>query len=507
MKTSKNTLTLSQLDKEISLCQTSLSVLQFDKETLLAPHAVEFRSEQIAQLAYICHQKKTHSSIPALIKKKPKNTVEKARILKYTQEYAKDSLLPATFVSEFARQTSRAQSAWEKARIANDFSLFAPQLDKVIALSIKKAQYLKPLYPQTHQIYDILLDQYEQGITQQILDPLFASIQTKLLSILRTVRQSEKYQQTKDESSIVIPQTIQTAIVQKIISCICPTNVTYAQTTHPFMSRLGPSDVRIAIAFRESDPFFAWTSTAHEAGHALYEVQFNPAYEYSILADGASYGTHESQSRLWENHICKSKAFVQAMQPVLESAGVTIPTQELYMQLNKIQPTLIRIQGDELSYCLHIIIRYEIEQLLFSKKITAKDIPKVWNQKYLALFGRTPKNATEGCLQDVHWSCGYFGYFPTYALGTIWSAQLYETLAKQYPIEQEISRLDFWHIRDWLKRHIHQYGASKSGITIMQQAVQGPIDIRPYINYLKEKYFTLYECEDVKNVQTPTGIK
>jgi carboxypeptidase Taq len=496
MKTSKNILTLSQLDKEISLYQTSLSVLQFDKETVLPDCAVEFRSEQIAQLALICHQKRTHPQLPQLLKKKPKNSLEKARIAKYTLEYAKDSLIPASFVAEYAKQTSLAQNAWEKARKANDFSLFAPHLDKLVTLSCKKAQYLKTLYPKTHQTYDILLDQFEQGLTQQTLNPLFATLQSKLLLLLRTIRQSEQYQQRKDESQIQIPLDVQKALVSQIISYICPTQVSFAQTTHPFMSRLGPSDVRIAIAYRNSDPFFAWTSTAHEAGHALYEIQFNPAYAYSILADGASYATHESQSRLWENHICKSKSFVQALKPFLQSHAIQASSQDIYFQLNKVQNSLIRIEGDEVSYCLHIIIRYEIEQLLFAKKITAKDIPAIWAQKYLALFGRTPKDLTEGCLQDVHWSCGYFGYFPTYALGTIWSAQLYEKLAKEYPLETEIASLDFWHIRDWLKRHIHQYGASKSGLEIMQQAIGGPIDVQPYIEYLKQKYLQLYQIEN-----------
>ena len=271
-----------------------------------------------------------------------------------------------------------------------------------------------------------------------------------------------------------------------------------AESVHPFTTRISFDDVRLTTAVRKGLPLFSFTGAAHEAGHALYELGIHEKLKHTGLRDAPSFGLHESQSRLWENQIMRGEEYWKHFYPKYQKTFPKlkkIKFQDFFFAMNQVKPSLIRIECDELTYCLHVIIRYEIEKQIFNKqvKVKAKDLKTLWNNKYHEYLGVTPKHDTEGILQDVHWVEGMFGYFPTYAIGTLYSAMLFDQMHKDISnLDQQLRRGKVESVRKWLKKHVHKYGREMTSEQIVFKATGKHLSAKPFLKYLEKKYSNLY---------------
>ena len=270
------------------------------------------------------------------------------------------------------------------------------------------------------------------------------------------------------------------------------------ESVHPFTTEAGAYDVRITTRYKEENPLFAFSSTVHEAGHALYQLGLPEEYKDTVIFRGASFGLHESQSRFWENMIAKNtlfwKFYFKFFKKTFNEQLKNTSLEQWYQYDSNVKPSLIRIEADEVTYCLHIILRFEIEMGLIEGSIKVKDLPKIWNKKMKELLGVEPKNDSEGVLQDVHWSGGAFGYFPSYAIGTIYAAQLFDALSKKHPeVKEQIQKGDFSMISKWLKENVHKYGRSLNADDIIKKVCGEGLNIDVYIKYLRKKYLEIYK--------------
>ncbi|MFT4311876.1 MAG: carboxypeptidase M32 [Candidatus Woesearchaeota archaeon] len=463
--------------QELSYLQSLQALLHFDQETLMPKAAVGERAKLLSYVSEKHHQ--------LLCSKQAKQALKQTtdiHIRKHLQKDIKDATkIPASLVSELSKTIAHANESWLISREKNSMLPFKKDLQKILTLTRKKIRHLNA---KKHP-YDVLLEDYEPGMTVTKLQTLFAKLKPQLVDMYQKVKTQKKAPKSIMKKTYAIKD--EKSITDQLIAWIIPDQkqFTYGVTTHPFMTQITPNDIRIACAFRENNPFFSITSTAHECGHALYELQFPKKYQNTPVYKAASFGLHESQSRIWENHICKSKAFWQSYYPKVKKT-LSLPTksfQEFYDQLNAVEGSLIRIEGDELTYCLHIIIRFEIELELITGTLSVNNLEKRWNQKYKECFNKTPKSLKEGVLQDVHWSSGLFGYFPTYALGSIYSAQLFEKMKKTVDVDTCMKTKNFAPVQKWLKKHVHSYAATKTATQIV-----GEVNITPYLAYLEEKY-------------------
>ncbi|MFT4313055.1 MAG: hypothetical protein ACMXYA_01490, partial [Candidatus Woesearchaeota archaeon] len=391
-------------------------------------------------------------------------------------------------IQRFAKTKTQAYAAWLNARDKKDFDVFKPHLQKLFRLLRKKAELLDK---KTHP-YTVLLDEFEEGMTVEEVQTLFRELKPQLISLYKKVKKEKKFVKHKMPSWTKEQQEV---LTEYIIDLLIPDRERFGigETTHPFMTQISPNDIRIATAYR-TDPLFSLTSTVHECGHALYELQLAKSIQHTNLAQGATYGIHESQSRLWENCICSSKEFLKSLYPKMkkiQSQQAAIPFSKFYHHANALADSLVRVEGDEITYCLHIIIRFEIEVLLLTQKLSINEVETYWNAEYKKIFGKKPKHALEGILQDVHWSQGYVGYFPTYALGTLYSVIIYYALEDDIPqFHQSIQKKDFSLIREWLKKHVHSFGKQKSAKDIMRPLLRKRNLVSTYISYLESKYLT-----------------
>lgn len=497
MQIKKELKRLKEIDKEISILNSAANLLWWDRATLMPEKAAEERAEQISFIAVLIHEKTTSKELNRIILNLSKNitklnNIEKAIVTNYSWKLSRINKLPKKYVSELFKITGLAQHYWEIAKKNNDFKLFEPYLEKIFELKKKEAKYIDP---KKHP-YEVLLQDYERGITLKILDETFKKLKNELKIIIEKVKKSSKYGKEFNINALTLPKETQKITCQEISTMILDDNERFiiAESMHPFMTKISPNDLRITTSFR--NPLFSFLSTAHESGHALYESQFGKELKYTILHDAPSLGIHESQSRLWENQIVRSINFWRFYYPKYKKYFPplkNVSIEKFYESINIVRPSLIRIESDELTYNMHIIIRYEIEKAVLEGKLKVKDISKVWNSKYKDYLGVEPKTYSEGLLQDVHWSQGSIAYFPTYSLGTIYSAMIYEQMLKENPkLESEISNGNFNFIKNWLKEKIHKHGSKLTTQEIISRACKKDVDIMPLINYYKKKFYGIY---------------
>jgi carboxypeptidase Taq len=385
---------------------------------------------------------------------------------------------------------SKSSHIWAEARANNDFKAFAPTLKEIVAYNRKFIQYLED---DALKGYDVLLDMYEEGFTQKEYDHFFNTLKTHLVDFVKEV--------TKQ------PKPVHEALAkgpfdkekQKAFSEYLLDVFGYSRqkgllktSTHPFTSGVASVDTRITTRYLEDQLSSSIFSTIHEMGHGLYEMQVDQKYDETYLNGGTSLGIHESQSRMYENMIGRSKAFwsthLDKLKAIFAPQLDEVSLEDFLLYVNRAERTLIRVEADELTYALHVMLRYDIEKDLMSGKLAVDDLPQVWNDKIEAYLGIRPKNDQEGVLQDIHWSGGSFGYFPTYALGSAYAAQIYDQMSKEIDIEGLIRANNIKAINEWTQQHIHQYGASKTPKEIMMIATKQPFDPMYYVNYLKSKY-------------------
>jgi carboxypeptidase Taq len=488
--------------RELYYLEKTAGLLIWDQQTYLPSQASEERAEQLAVLSVLIHKKFASRRTEILLTHAKQELGElepdstQARLLELVAyELKESSKLPSSFIGELSQTTSLAHDHWARARAQNDFSIFAPSLEKIVALCQKQAEYLGF---EEHP-YDALVNQYERGMTTSQLTKFFASLEQPLQSLLVRIQQSPVEPNT-DVLRKNFPAKKQEAFALWVIEKLGFDLARGRQdiSAHPFQITLGSSDVRLTTRFDENFLNPALFGLMHEAGHGMYEQNVSRDLAGTVLAGGTSLGIHESQSRLWENIIGRSQDFWHWAYPELqktfpaELAGTS--ERSFYEAINAVSPSFIRVEADEVTYNLHILLRFELEKRLIEGSLRVADLPEAWNHRFTELFGVTPPTAAEGVLQDVHWSGGSFGYFATYSLGTVLSAQFFAQAKDEVPsIQTDIELGQFASLKQWLGENIHQHGRKFTGKELVKRVTGGELNTKPYIAYLEEKFGELYK--------------
>jgi carboxypeptidase Taq len=419
-----------------------------------------------------------------------------ALVRRARREYEKATRLPGELVAEISRTTALAEPAWVEARERSDWSLFAPHLETILPLQREAAEHLG----YEDHLYDALLDGYEPGAKKARLEKMFEELKTELVPLIRSISERDGEDREAPLHN-AFDEKAQERFGEEVI-----TRFGYDwdrgrqdRTVHPFCIGLTPGDVRITTRF---DP--GWLSpalfgTMHETGHALYEQGVDPAYARTPLSGGTSMGIHESQSRLWENLVGRSRPFWSHFYPGLQKAFPEalgeFELEAFYRAINAVSPSEIRVEADEVTYNLHILLRFELEVALIEGSLSVSDLPSAWNAKMEEYLGITPENEATGALQDVHWSAGLFGYFPTYTIGNVLSVALFDEAIGAYPaIPEQIAEGEFSTLLGWLRENIHRHGSRYYPDELIERVTGRPLDAAPYLKYLKNKFGQLYEA-------------
>lgn len=486
------------------------SLVAWDQETYMPPAAASFRAEQVAVLRGIVHQRFTDPRLGELLSACESDraltgdptTADAANIREIRRKYDRATRLPLDLVRELARVGSQAQEAWKHAREANDFPAFAPWLEKVMALTRRKAECYQAgqqLAPGA-ELYDALLDEHEPGATARQIAGIFAPLAPRLSTLVRQIG-AAKHIPSDGPLRVGIDPDRQHVLGQRVVGALgFDFNAGRLDTTtHPFCSGIAPGDTRLTTRYRESSWTDALFGSLHEAGHGLYE-QGLPKSEHlgEPLCQSISLGIHESQSRMWENLVGRSAEYWQFMWPHLtehfpQLKGVS--RDDFYKAINKSEPSLIRVEADEVTYNMHIMVRLEMEVGMLDGSIRIKDVPELWNAKYKEYLGITPPNDANGCLQDIHWT-GLIGYFATYALGNIISAQLFEAAEKATPgLRAGFAKGEFAPLLKWLRANVHRHGRSLKPMELIKKATGRTLTAEPYVRYLTNKYSAIYDLK------------
>ena len=483
----------------VSDVQSAIAVLSWDQEVYMPLKGAEGRGQQIATLSALAHRQFTDPEVGALLEElagaKDTLTPEDAKLVEVAlYDYTRATKLPESFVSEFARECSKAYEIWVRARAESNFSLFRDSLARLVDLNRRKADY----FGYETSPYDALLDEYERGMTTAQLKPLFrdvAKTQSDLVERIVNAAAQPDLAWTAgpwDER----PKWDFTVEVLRDLGFNLEAG-RQDKSVHPFSTQFDLYDVRVTTRFNPDELFSGLMGTIHECGHALYSQGHNPADRRTPLLDGASLGIHESQSRMWENVIGRSLPFWKHYLPILRKHFPgrldTVNPEEVYAAVNHVERSLIRVEADECTYNLHVILRFEIETGLIEGSLSVDDVPEVWNAKIKEYLGLDVPDDAHGCLQDIHWSHGAFGYFPTYALGNLYAAQLFETIQTAIPnLWEQVERGEFTDVLAWLRENVHRHGRRKLPTEILKDATGKDPDWRPYVQYLDDKYRGLY---------------
>jgi carboxypeptidase Taq len=493
---------LCQRLAEYSNLGAAAGLLHWDQQTYMPSGGGPARARQLATLTRIAHETLTSPETGGLLEAaereregEPEGSVAWATLRMARRDYEQATRFPADYVSELARVRSEAQEVWARARAANDYASFAPWLERIVELSRRAADYLG----YADEPYDALLDQYEPGLVTAELKATFTALRSALLPLLKAVlaRRTEV-----DDSVLYQPYAVdaQRAFGESVIR-----DLGYEfergrqdEAVHPFTTSFSIHDVRITTRFNPNWLSPALFGTLHEAGHAMYEQGIARELEGTILASGASLGVHESQSRLWENVVGRSRPFWHHYFPKLRQAFpeqlARIDEEGFYRAVNKVSPSLIRVEADELTYNLHIMVRFELELALLAGDLAVGDAPGAWADKMEEYLEVRPSDDTEGVLQDVHWSMGVIGYFPTYSIGNLLSAQLYAKAVADHPtIPEQTARGQFGQLLGWMRENVHRFGRTYFPRELVEQATGQPVGGQSYLDYLRAKYSEIYD--------------
>jgi carboxypeptidase Taq len=420
--------------------------------------------------------------------------LSKAKVRVYKEYYQKSKSIPADLFQEYSVLTGQANDAWEEARANNNYAHYLPYLEKIVDFRRKFAE----IYGYEEHPYDALLDEFEPGLTVKKLDPLFAKLRESSVNLLERIQQFDKKTPNEvfNQSFEVEKQKEFNRFILPIIGFDMEAG-RLDETVHPFALTVNIGDVRLTTRYLEHNVRSAMFGTIHEAGHGIYEQHVNPEFEESVLQSGASFGIHESQSRFLENMVGRSKQFWNYFYPHLKSHFPkqleNVSVEEFYRAVNTVKPSFIRVEADELTYNLHIMVRYEIEKGLIGGEMEVKDLPAIWNQKMQDYLGITPSTDAEGILQDVHWSFGGIGYFPSYSLGNLYAAQILQTIQKDLPdFYNHIENGRFDLIQEWLKENIHQYGKLYTPNELIVKVTGEELNADYLVEYLEKKYSEVY---------------
>ena len=501
--------TLKQRLHEIDDISQAAALLRWDQTTYMPPEGAPARGRQLATLSRLSHEKFTDAETGRLLDAAAKETAslpfvsDDASLVRVARRNWEQSVkMPTALVAEFQEHSARSYQAWTEARPKNDFAAVKPLLEKTLDLSRRTAE----CFPGYQHIADPLIDFSDYGMKAASVKQLFGELRAKLVPIVRAITSRP----VADDSCIRqhAPEADQLGFGIEVIKRFGYDLKRGRQdkTHHPFMTKVSLGDIRITTRVREDEITDALFSTLHECGHALYELGIDRAYEGTPLAGGTSAGVHESQSRLWENLVGRGRAFwahaYPALQRAFPEAVKDVPVDVFYRAINKVERSLIRTDADEVTYNLHVMLRFDLELDLLEGKIAVKDLARVWRERFEADFGIPVPDDKNGVLQDVHWYAGPIGgAFQGYTLGNILSAQFYATAVKAHPgIPADVKKGEFGTLHGWLRENIYRHGAKFTAPELVQRVTGGPLTIGPYLDYLWGKYQPLYGLREEERV-------
>ncbi len=476
----------------------ALGVMYLDATTVAPSDTWEGRGktmEVLSQITYDLETKPENGELLAYLEAHSDelDAVTRRQVEVLRKGYDQMHRIPAEEYVAYSVLCNDAQNVWQKAKNEDDFASFAPYLEKIVAYNRKFAGY----YNAKKAPYDALLNEYEEGLTMETLDAFFAQLRETIVPLIAKVKQAKPI-----EDNFLFkhyPVEIQRKFSDYLMEVLGMdrTHCTIAETEHPYTTNFNNKDVRITTHYHEDNLVSSMYSVIHEGGHGLYELGADEKYNYTVLSGGASMSLHESQSRFYENIIGRSKAFTAAIFPKVKEFFpeqlIGVDAEMFYRAVNKAEPSLIRTEADELTYCLHIMVRYEIEKQLIAGTLEVKDVPAEWKRLYKEYLGIDVPNDREGSLQDSHWSGGMLGYFPSYALGSAYGAQMLKKMEEELgDIWEDVARGDLSKVTAWLREKIHCHASFYKPGELFE-AVCGKFDAKYYTDYLNEKYTVLYE--------------
>jgi carboxypeptidase Taq len=488
--------------KEMAVLATCEAVLYWDHQVYMPPGASEYRAKQTSMLAGMIHDRFVDPKIGELISAvegsevvKDANSMEAANIRELRRAYDKETKLPKKLVEELNETVMRAHNEWAAARKKNNFKQFQPWLEKIVDLSMQKAD----AYGYEGERYNALLDNYEPGATVDQIADVFKKLRVELVELLGRIKDAPK----KPDKTIVERSydVAKQAIFGEMVASMMGYDFENGRldiATHPFTTGLGPGDTRITTRYNPERLNDALFGTIHEAGHALYDMGLPKGEHYGTpMGDAISLGIHESQSRMWENLVGRSKAFWVYFFPQLKGMfrdsldGVSLD--DFYAAVNIVEPSYIRVEADEVTYNLHILLRFELERALMTGDLKPADVPGEWNKRFKEYLGIDVDTDANGCLQDVHWSSGLIGYFPTYSLGNIYASQFFAKAMKDMPdMYQRFERGDFLTLLGWLRENIHQHGQRYRANDLCKRITGEGLSHKPLMDYMKKKFGAIY---------------
>lgn len=496
-KPPQNYTDLKELSTEMHTYNSILTLLHWDQETYMPPGGNAPRSHQVALLSTLIHERKTSRKfkecLNKLVRTKGLSKEQQAAVREWALDFKKATKLPASFVKTFSQLKSEAGQVWASAKKENNFKVFAPFLGKIIDMCKEKAHILGfDDHP-----YDALLEGYEPCMTTKRVGHIFEGLQKELKKLLSKIDGCKQVDDRFLHGKV--GDHVQMELGRHFVGKL-PMDGDYTRldlSNHPFSLALHPHDSRITTRLLPKGFMSNVFSVLHEAGHSMYEMGLPTEHWGTPLCEATSLSIHESQSRWWETLIGRSIHFWKHFYPDLQKkipALKKVSLDKFYKGINKVEPSFIRVEADEVTYGLHVILRFEIEKALISGDLQVADLPEAWNAKMKELFGITPPNDSQGCLQDIHWSLGDFGYFPTYALGNLFSAHFFTAFAKEHrDWEGRVARGDLGFIREWLRKNIHCHGRMYNADELAKRVVGKPLDESAYCNYLKKKYAAIYQ--------------
>lgn len=479
--------------------QTVENLLYWDLSTMTPENGVESKASAIGYFSTEAFRLSTSKEYGALLKElstpdqfEQLDDALKVTVRREMRDYRRFCRVPEDFYTEYVTLKARSQKAWENAKQANDYSIYAPYLDKIISMTKQYVHYMEPEQPP----YEVLLDMFEEGIDSQTIDRLFDELKTGLQPLLNKIRNAKQPDLSAMEGiyDIHAQKEVQDMLLSYIGFDF--TQGATAESEHPFTSEIGSGDVRITNHFKEHDPLAAIFSAIHEGGHAIFGQNIDPSYENTAVMQVDMMGLHESQSRFYENILGRNPNF---WTPIYSKLGELlpkfkeIPFDTFCQAINYVQPSMIRIDADEVTYCLHIILRYEIERAIFNDEVTTEELPELWNNKMEELLEIRPSSDAEGILQDTHWSDGSFGYFPSYLLGSVYDGMFLQQIEKELgDIDELLAQGKILEITKWLNTNIHQYGSLYTSRKVINRLCGQEITAKPLLDYFNKKYAKIY---------------
>jgi carboxypeptidase Taq len=484
--------------KELHTTHAIAALLEWDQETYMPKGGAEDRANQMALTAGLAHEKLTADELGALLSRLEQEDfgddfAAATNVREIRREHDRAVKLPKSLVQEIAKASTLARDAWVAARAESDFSRFAPHLARLLDLKRQVAD----LIGWTTEPYDTLMDEFEPGARAAEVQTVFDGVKAELVPLVAAIKHAPR-QPDKSIRRRHCPRAAQEAFNRRIVAVMgLDFNIGRIDvSTHPFCTSMSPRDVRLTTRYDENYMPMSLFGVMHECGHALYEQGLDAAHTGTPMAHSTSLGMHESQSRLWENQVGRSRPFWQHFYPQLQEAFPSmadVGLDDWCFAINTVEPSFIRVEADEVTYGLHIMLRFDIERRMIRNEIAIDDIPEAWNAGMQELLGVTPPDDAQGCLQDIHWSMGIFGYFPTYALGNLYAAQLFEAARQTLPdLDTQLTRGELMPLREWLRDNVHRQGKRYRANDLVKLVSGRDLSPQPFLDYLNAKFKPLY---------------